>query len=111
MVVGMLRIVLAIPEARSLKDKRSVVRRVIDRARAKFNVAAAETGMLDAHRRAELGFVLVSNDRRHVQSMLDHVSAFVAGATEALVESRSFAIETRDDLEPALGLQPSEEEP
>jgi uncharacterized protein YlxP (DUF503 family) len=103
MVVGMLRIVLAIPEARSLKDKRSVVRRVLDRARAKFNVAAAETGMLDAHRRSELGFVVVSNDRRHVQTMIDHLAAFVAGASEALVESRSVAIETREDLSPVLG--------
>lgn len=109
MVVGMLRIVLAIPEARSLKDKRSVVRRVLDRARAKYNVAAAETGMLDAHRRAELGFTLVSNDRRHMQSMLDHLSAFVSGVSEAIVESRSFAIETRDDLQPVFGgLAPEE---
>lgn len=96
----MLRVVLAIPEARSLKDKRSVVRRVLDRTRSKFNVAAAEVGMMDAHRRAELGFVLVSNDKRHMQSMLDTVSSFVAGASEGLVESRSFAIEHREDLAP-----------
>lgn len=106
MVVGMLRIVLAIPEARSLKDKRSVVRRVVDRARVKFNVAVAETGMLDAHRRAELGFAVVTNDRRHAQSMLDTIGAFVAGASEAIVESRSFAVETREDLAPVFGGEP-----
>jgi uncharacterized protein len=98
MVVGMLRIVLAIPESRSLKDKRQVVRKVLDKARAKFHVAAAEVGMLDAHRYAELGFAVVSNDARHAQSMIDHVGALVAGATEALVHERSFVIEHRNDL-------------
>jgi len=94
----MLRVVLAIPEARSLKDKRSVVRRVLDRSRAKFNVAAAEVGMMDVHRRAELGFTLVSNEHRHMQSMLDHLTSFVANASDALVEERSFLIEHRTDL-------------
>jgi hypothetical protein len=97
-IVGMLRVVLAIPEARSLKDKRSVVRRVLDRSRAKFNVAAAEVGMMDVHRRAELGFTLVSNEHRHMQSMLDHLTSFVANASDALVEERSFLIEHRSDL-------------
>lgn len=98
MIVGMLRVVLAIPEARSLKDKRSAVRRVLDRSRAKFNVAAAEVGMMDVHRRAELGFSLVSNERRHMQSMVDHLTSFVANASDALVEERSFVIEHRTDL-------------
>lgn len=98
MIVGMLRVVIAIPEARSLKDKRSVVRRVLDWSRAKFNVAAAEVGMMDVHRQAELGFSLVSNDHRHMQSMLDHLTSFVANASDALVQERSFVIEHRTDL-------------
>lgn len=98
MVVGMLRIVLAIPESRSLKDKRQVVRKVLDRARAKFHISAAEVGMLDAHGWAELGFAVVSNDARHAQSVIDHVASFVAGASEALVHERSFVVEHRSDL-------------
>lgn len=97
MVVGIARIVLGIPEARSLKDKRSVVRRVIDRARAKFNAAIAEVGDLDAHRRAVIGVSVVSNDRRHANEMLDTIGSFVAGASEAVVLDRSTEIETYED--------------
>lgn len=111
MIVGMLRVVLVIPEAQSLKDKRSVVRRVLDRTRAKFNVAAAEVGMMDVHRRAELGFVLVSNDKRHMQSMIDTVSSFIAGSSVGIVESRGFAIEHRNDLGPVDSGTPFEYDP
>lgn len=98
MVVGLLELVLAIPEATSLKDKRRVVRRVLDRARAKFNVAAAEVGSLDAHRRATLGFAVVSNDVRHANSMIDTIASYVSGASEGVVVSRSTKIERRSDL-------------
>lgn len=97
MVVGIARIVLGIPEARSLKDKRSVVRRVIDRARAKFNASVAEVGDNDVHRRAVIGVSVVSNDRRHVNEMLDTILSFVSGASEALVLDSSIEIETYED--------------
>jgi len=97
MVVGIARIVLGIPGAQSLKDKRSVVRRVIDRSRAKFNVAMAEVGDNDVHRRAVIGVSVVSNDRRHVNEMLDTILAFVSGASEALVLDRQIEIETYED--------------
>jgi hypothetical protein len=88
MVVGVLRIVLALPWNDSLKGKRSVVRKILERARARFNVAAAELEDLDAHRRAVLGFTVISNDRRHAMSMLDTLTSFVASATEAQLVDR-----------------------
>ena len=92
MVVGICRLALAIPGNDSLKGKRAVVRRIVDRARAKFNVAFAEVGDLDAHRRASLGFAVVSNDARHAQSMVDTIVAFVAGISEAMVVDRDSEI-------------------
>ncbi len=97
MVVGIARIVLGIPEARSLKDKRSVVRRVIDRSRAKFNVAMAEVGDNDVHRRAVIGATVVSNDRRHVNEMLDTIVSFVSTASAAIVLDQAIEIETYED--------------
>jgi uncharacterized protein YlxP (DUF503 family) len=88
MVVGVLRIVLALPFNDSLKGKRSIVRRVVERARERFHVAAAEVEDLDAHRRAVLGFAVVSNDRRHATSILDQLGEFIATATEAEVVER-----------------------
>jgi uncharacterized protein YlxP (DUF503 family) len=88
-VVGVCRIALRIAGNDSLKGKRSVVRRIIDRTRNKFNTAVAEVGDLDEHRRASIGFAVVSNDAGHANSMLDNVTSFVSGLTEAEIVDRS----------------------
>src|SRR5688572_4369815 len=76
MIVGACRVHLFLPENDSLKGKRAVVKRLLDRVRARFNVAAAEIGNQDDHERAELGFAVVSNESRHANSMLDKISQF-----------------------------------
>ena len=93
MVVGMCRVVLALPWNDSLKGKRSVVKSIIERARGKFHVAAAEVADLDQHRRATLGFALVSNDARHARSVLDKLVGFVAGASQAQLIEHGVSVE------------------
>jgi len=78
MVVGVCQILLSLPGVTSLKAKRSIVRKVLDRTKNRFNVSAAEVGQQDAHRRATLGFAVVSGDRRHANSMLDSIASFVS---------------------------------
>lgn len=87
MVVGACRIVLTIPGNDSLKGKRSVVRAILDRTRARFPVSAAEVGRLDEHRAAELGFAVVSNERSHAQAMLDTLVSFVSREARGVVTS------------------------
>ena len=77
MVVGTLRMVLTVPGSRSLKDKRHVVRSILDTARNRFGVSAAEIGSLDSRRTAELGFACVSNDKAVANRLLDKIAAFV----------------------------------
>ena len=75
MHVGVLQVRLHIPEAGSLKDKRSVVKSILGRARARYGVSAAEVGEQDVHRIAVLGFAYVSGSHHHarevVQKLLD----------------------------------------
>jgi uncharacterized protein len=59
MVIGLLTVEMHLPGARSLKDKRMVLRSVKDRIR-KFNVAVSETAHHDLWQRAELGIVTIS---------------------------------------------------
>lgn len=92
MVVGVSQIAFSLPGNDSLKGKRSIVRRIIDRTRAKFNVAVAEVDALDAHRRAVIGVSVVSNDVRHANSMLDHIGAFMASVSDAVVVERTLEI-------------------
>lgn len=88
MVVGVLRVDLSIPGNRSLKGKRSVVRKVLDRVRNRFQVSAAEVAHLDAHQRAGLAFAVVSNDGRHANEMLDRIADAVEGLGVAVLTAR-----------------------
>jgi uncharacterized protein YlxP (DUF503 family) len=69
MVVGLLTIEMHVPGARSLKDKRMVLRRIKDRLR-KFNVAVAEVDHQDLWQRAALAVVTVSSDQHHADREL-----------------------------------------
>lgn len=68
---------LSLPGCSSLKEKRSIVRSLRDRLRAKFNVSVAETGLQDVHARAEVTIALVASDGRLAESILDKTDRFV----------------------------------
>jgi uncharacterized protein YlxP (DUF503 family) len=77
MVVGVLRVSLSIPDAGSLKGKRQVLRRVIERVKARFEVAIAEVGDNDLWQRSQVGIVAVGNDRRYINEVMDKVLHFI----------------------------------
>jgi uncharacterized protein len=72
-----LRIDLHIGHAHSLKDKRGVMRSIIDGARRRFQVAAAEVDHQDEWQRATLAFAAVSGAAGHAEAVIDEVSRFV----------------------------------
>jgi hypothetical protein len=69
MVVGLLSVELYIPGARSLKEKRVVLRGVKDRLK-KFNVAVSEVEHHDLWQRAGLGIVTIGTDQAHADAEL-----------------------------------------
>jgi uncharacterized protein YlxP (DUF503 family) len=77
MVIGVCRLHLRIPENHSLKEKRHVIRKLIDRVRHRFNVAISEVDDNDLWQRAQIGFCTVGNDRRFVNSSLDKITDFI----------------------------------
>ncbi len=79
MIVGVLRIELFVPESDSLKSKRFAIKSIKDRLRSRFNVAVAEVGNNDLWQRASLGVVAVSNESRHVESIMGNVMNLVYG--------------------------------
>ena len=64
-----------IPGCRSLKEKRGVVKRLVERTRSKYNVSIAEVGDNDLHQRAVVGFAVVGNDVSFVTEVADKVRA------------------------------------
>jgi len=92
MVVGVCRLELLIHESQSLKEKRQVLRRIVDRTRNKFNLALAEVGANDLWQRSQLGFAVVGNDRRHVASMLETIIGFIESLYVAEVVGRDVEV-------------------
>jgi uncharacterized protein len=88
--VGVLRVVLHLPNSGSLKAKRQVISSLLKRVRNEFSVAAAEVGDGDRWQIAELAIACVSNDARHADEILARVLTFVeARAAEAVVANVS----------------------
>ena len=83
MFVGVMRFSLEIVGARSLKDKRSVVRSLKERAQGRLRVSIAEVGLLDDPQRATLGVACVSNEA----AVCDHVLAGVASMAGTLPDA------------------------
>jgi len=77
MVIGVCRLDLLIHESQSLKEKRRMVKQIIDRVKHRFNVSIAEVGNNDLWQSAQLGLCLVSNDRRFTNSSLDTILDFI----------------------------------
>lgn len=95
MVVGTLRCDVLLGDVHSLKQKRAVVRPIVAELRRRFEVAAAETGDQDLHRRAELSVALVSSEHRHVAEVLEGCERLIAGRPE--IELLSVRIRVLDD--------------
>ena len=85
MFVGVARVVLQIPGARSLKDRRRVVKAFKDRTRARFPVSVAEVGDTERLQVATVGLAVVSNDSRRCREVLGSVRTMANGLPDALL--------------------------
>jgi hypothetical protein len=84
--VGILDVDLLLPDdVRSLKDKRSHVRGLVAELRRRFDVAAAEAGHLDLHRRALVGVAVVAPDLARCRAVLDSCERLLAGRPELVI--------------------------
>jgi hypothetical protein len=82
-------------ESRSLKQKRSVVRHLLDTARQRYRVSASEVAHQDLWQLAGLGFASVSEDAGQVENILDNVERFVWSHPEIEVSlSQRYWIDT-----------------
>lgn len=75
--MGVLVVDIYIPESNSLKDKRSVLKRLKDRIRNKFNVSVAEVDDHDIWRRAKIGIAHISSNGRFSGQELQKVAKFL----------------------------------
>lgn len=76
MVIGWAIIRLRFHESRSLKDKRKIIKSMINRIRNHYNVSIAEIGLNDVIQSGEIGFAYVGNDKTMVNSKIDKILNF-----------------------------------
>jgi uncharacterized protein YlxP (DUF503 family) len=73
MIVGVVSFELHLPESRSLKDKRRVVKSLIDRIFQRYRVSIAETGFHELHQRAEISMAVVTQREADMQKLMEHI--------------------------------------
>jgi len=100
MVIGYGIINLIIPESGSLKDKRSVLNKIIKRTQNEFNVSIAQVGNLDNYNFAQIGFALAGNDSRYINGKADHLLKFIDDLRAAeMLDSKMEIMVVSDFLE------------
>lgn len=83
MIVGVCEATFRAEWVTSLKEKRMVVKSLIERTRHKFNAAVAEVDRQEEHKLFVVGFACVTNEARHADEMLRNILDFMEKNTEA----------------------------
>lgn len=77
MVVGVSRVDLFFPENHSLKDKRQMLKKVIEKTRARFNISVIEVEQSNLWQRARIGFAVAGVRQDHVNKVIENVHEFI----------------------------------
>ena len=97
MWIGWLELDLLLGDVHSLKEKRSVVRPIVAELRKRFEVAAAEAGHADLHRRALIGVAVVSAESGHCVEVLAAAERLVVDRPEVEVLSARTRLYSLED--------------
>jgi hypothetical protein len=77
MFVAAARIEIHIPASQSLKDRRRVLKPLIERTRNRFNAAVADVGPQDKWQVASIGLSVVGSSIGNARERLDEVVRFI----------------------------------
>ena len=80
-----LQVDLRFPSSHSLKEKRMLLKPIVDGLRSRFHVSVAEVAHHDTWQRCQIGVALVSGDVATVEQLADQIERFVWGAADTEV--------------------------
>jgi uncharacterized protein YlxP (DUF503 family) len=86
MVVSMIQMILEIPDAGSLKEKRRIVRSVKEKLQRRFHLSAAEVDLHDSITFAQIGGALVSNSKTFGESVLQKAFTMIENEVPARIQ-------------------------
>jgi len=85
MIVGLLTLDLHIPSAGSLKEKRLIIKSIIDRIKSKFNVSVAEVDANNLWQRSVIGIALVSNETVMINRVFEKIKNLVMNTHSVVI--------------------------
>ena len=92
MTVGVALVSFRLHEIHSLKEKRRIVKSLVEKSRSRFNVAVAEVADQDVHQKASIGIAVIGNDGRVLNSLLDRIIDFMESLGLADLVSREIEL-------------------
>jgi len=91
-VVGLLSVDLLISDALTLKDRRRVVKSLLDRLANRHNVSVADLGPDNAPHHASLAVACVANETSHVHTVLNAALRLIESEPRVVVERCSITV-------------------
>lgn len=83
MKILIMKITLRASWVHSLKEKRIVVKSIVQKLRNKFNISAAEAASQDIHQTIVIGIAGICGDSAHSDSTMEHIITFIENNTDA----------------------------
>lgn len=83
-MTGICTLKLRLHGVQSLKEKRSILRKILDRVRKKYNVSIGEIDSQDIWQEAIITFAYVTNDVKMVERVMEKVERIVEQECEIL---------------------------
>ena len=86
MIIGTCKVYLSADWVTNLKEKRTILKSLIERAKHKFNISIAEIERMDSHKHIVIGIACVTNDARLADNIIQNVINFIERNTDAQLD-------------------------
>jgi len=81
MVVSMIQIIFEIPDVVNIKEKRRIIKSILDKMRQRFHLSAAEVDLQDSLAFSQIGGAIVSNSRAFGEKVLQKAFSMIEKET------------------------------
>ena len=92
MFVGAGIIKINVPYSRSLKDKRKVIKSIINSLQSKYNISISEVASQNNTTIGEIGFSMVSPDQKYINSLFEKILNFINDNYDIVVLNEDYEI-------------------
>jgi len=79
MYVGISSVEIFLPDNHSLKEKRQATRKIVEKAKSKFNISIMEINRSNLWQKAYIGFSVVGENLDYINQMIEDVHNFIEG--------------------------------